>query len=237
MSPEDGVEIDLTAFARRLVTQMETDLRRKLIWGAVNHWNTDNPTSRSCRGARRRRCRTRRHDRRVLYRGSLRGRAQSILTNELGPRTDLQVRDQFAREVGQERFTSLDRTLQTCIGPENTLLETWLSGKDRVSAARLVARVARLERMGLVTRVSPVERRFDARWVESLRGLGQVRDIIKRMYSAVPSPDPSRFVILDQSVSLEPVDGVVRSKGLHDQLSGQPFAIIESIDGRKVAER
>ena len=43
MSPEDGAEVDLTAFSRRLMTQMEADLGRKLVWGAVNHWNTDNP--------------------------------------------------------------------------------------------------------------------------------------------------------------------------------------------------
>ena len=231
VSPEDGVEIDLTAFTRRLMAQMETDLGRKLVWGAVNHWNTDNPHVHVVVRGLDADGHDLTIDGRYIAEG-VRGRAQSILTNELGPRTDLQVRDQLAREVNQERFTSLDRTLQTCIGPENTLLETWLSGKDRVSAARLVARVARLERMGLVTRVSPVEWRFDDRWVETLRGLGQAKDIIKRMHAAVPSPDPSRFIILDQSVSLEPVDGVVRSKGLHDELSGQPFAVIEAVDGR-----
>ena len=60
-----------------------------------------------------------------------------------------------------------------------------------MSAARLVARLARLEQMGLVTRVSPAEWRFDPRWVETLRGLGQAKDIITRMSSTVPLPDPS----------------------------------------------
>jgi type IV secretory pathway VirD2 relaxase len=112
--------------------------------------------------------------------------------------TELHVRDQLAREVDQERFTSLDRTLQGCIGPENTVVETWLPNKDRVTTARLVGRIARLERMGLVARVSPVEWRFDKRRVETLCGLGQAKDIIRRMHSAIPSPeDPSRFIIVD----------------------------------------
>jgi len=33
------------------------------------------------------------------------------------------------------------------VGPENTLLETWPSGKDRAFAAQQVARVTRLEHM------------------------------------------------------------------------------------------
>src|SRR5450432_3583756 len=192
VSPEDGVEVDLTGFTRRLMTQMEADLGRKLVWGAVNHWNTDNPHVHVVVRGLDADGHDLTIDGRYIAEG-LRGRAQSILTDELGLRTELHVRDQLAREVSQERFTSLDRTLQGCIGPENTLLETWLPSKDRITTARLVARIARLERMGLVARVSPVEWRFDERWVETLRGLGQAKDIIKRMHSSLPSPDPSRF--------------------------------------------
>ena len=231
VSPEDGADCDLTAFTRRLMAQMETDLGRKLVWGAVNHWNTDNPHVHVVVRGLDADGHDLTIDGRYISEG-LRSRAQSILTNELGPRTELHVRDQLAREVNQERFTSLDRTLQGCVGPDHTVLETWLPTKDRASWARLVARLARLERMGLVARVSPVEWRFDERWVETLRGLGQAKDIIKRMHAALPAPDPSRFIILDQSVSLQPVDGVVRSKGLHDELAGQAFAVIEAVDGR-----
>jgi type IV secretory pathway VirD2 relaxase len=43
VSPEDGDALDLTAFARRFMSQVEKDLGRDLIWAAVNHHNTDNP--------------------------------------------------------------------------------------------------------------------------------------------------------------------------------------------------
>jgi hypothetical protein len=46
-------------------------------------------------------------------------------------------------------------------GSENTLLESWLPSEDDVATARLAARFARLKRMGLVARMSPVEWRFD----------------------------------------------------------------------------
>ena len=52
------------------------------------------------------------------------------------------------------------------------------------------------------------------------------------MHAALPAPDPSRFIFLDQSFPLEAVEGVVRSKGLHDELAGQAFAVVEAVDGR-----
>jgi type IV secretory pathway VirD2 relaxase len=145
VSPEDGVDVDLTAFTRRLMSQMEVDLGRKLVWGSVNHWNTDNPHVHIVVRGLDADGHDLTIDGRYIAEG-LRGRAQSILTDELGLRTELHVRDQLAREVSQERFTSLDRTLQGCMGSENTLLETWFPSKDRVATARLVARIARLER-------------------------------------------------------------------------------------------
>ena len=83
-----------------------------------------------------------------------------------------------------------------------------------------------------MARVSPVEWRFEQGWDATLRELGQTGDIIKRMHAAVTSPDPSRFVIIDESVAMEPIAGVVRAKGLHDELAGQPFMVIEVADGR-----
>jgi len=43
VSPEDGDQMDLTGFARRFMSQVEKDTGRRLIWAAVNHYNTDNP--------------------------------------------------------------------------------------------------------------------------------------------------------------------------------------------------
>ena len=43
VSPENADDLDLDEFTRKLVNQMESDLDRKIDWGAVNHYNTDNP--------------------------------------------------------------------------------------------------------------------------------------------------------------------------------------------------
>ena len=52
------------------------------------------------------------------------------------------------------------------------------------------------------------------------------------MHAAVPSADPSRLVVVDESSARSPVDGVVRAKGLHDELAVRPFVVIEGVDGR-----
>jgi type IV secretory pathway VirD2 relaxase len=231
VSPEDGADTNLTGFTRRLMVQMERDLGRKLVWGGVNHWNTDNPHVHIIVRGLDADGQDLTIDGQYIARG-IRSRASEILTGELGPRTALDVHDQLSREVTQERFTSLDRALQGLVAPDGSILETWLAGKGRITDARMLARLATLQRLGLVTRVSPIEWRFEPGWVETLRGLGQANDVIKRIHAALPSPDPSRFVIVDQSQLLEPVEGVVRRKGLHDELAAHAYAVVEALDGR-----
>ena len=45
VSPEDGSELDLTAYVRRLLATVERDLGRRIEWAAVNHrWDEPAPT-------------------------------------------------------------------------------------------------------------------------------------------------------------------------------------------------
>jgi type IV secretory pathway VirD2 relaxase len=43
VSPEDGSELDLTAYVRRLMATLERDVGRKIEWAAVNHFDTSHP--------------------------------------------------------------------------------------------------------------------------------------------------------------------------------------------------
>lgn len=233
VSPEDGAEVELAAFTRRLMAQVQADLGRVLVWGAVNHWNTDNPHVHVIVRGIDEDGHDVTIDGRYLAEG-MRSRAQTILTNELGLRTEVDVQNQLGREVNQERFTSLDRALQACEEPGGVLVETRLPRQSRVSAARLAARLGRLERLGLATRTSPVAWRLAPEWADTLRGLGQAKDVVKRMSEAVAAPDPSRFVIVDESSTFAAVEGIVRAKGLHDELAGRLYAVIEAVDDARV---
>ncbi|WP_161953580.1 relaxase/mobilization nuclease domain-containing protein, partial [Escherichia coli] len=112
LSPEDGAELeDLRTYTRHLMGRMEADLGTGLDWVAVNHWNTDNPhTHIVVRG---------RDDtgKDLIIAGDyiadgFRHRAAELATEWLGPRTELEIQQTLQREVEQERWTSLDRTLK-----------------------------------------------------------------------------------------------------------------------------
>jgi type IV secretory pathway VirD2 relaxase len=103
VSPEDASEMeDLRAFTRDLVKQMERDLGTQLDWVALDHWNTDNPHIHLVvRGA------DERGDTLVIHRDyishGMRERAAELVTIELGPQSEHQVRRKLAREVGADR--------------------------------------------------------------------------------------------------------------------------------------
>ena len=92
------------------MSQMEADLGTKLDWVAVDHFNTGHPHSH------------------VVIRGKddlgkdliiaqdyitdgVRLRAQERATLELGPETDLELRQKLQAEIAAERFTRIDRAM------------------------------------------------------------------------------------------------------------------------------
>ena len=120
VSPEDGDELDLKEFARRLMTQVEKDLGRRLIWAAVNHHNTDNPHVHiDVRGVD-----VDGDDVRIdsaYIKHQMRWRAQEIVTRELGPRTELEYSRAREAEIGAGRVTMVDRFLTEHVQPDGTV--------------------------------------------------------------------------------------------------------------------
>src|SRR3546814_20644285 len=88
--------------------QMEKDLGTKLDWVGVDHWNTDNPHVHII-------LRGRTDDGQDLVisrdyiKEGMRARAQDLVTQELGPRTDHAIRHNLERQIEAERWTNLDR--------------------------------------------------------------------------------------------------------------------------------
>jgi hypothetical protein len=101
---------DLQAFTRDLA-QMERDLGSGLDWLGIAHWNTDNPHLH------------------LLVRGvaqdgsdlvisrayishGLRSRAEDLVSIELGPKPEHEIRSGLAQEVNAERWTRLDAAIR-----------------------------------------------------------------------------------------------------------------------------
>lgn len=111
VSPEDAHALpDMKVSTRALMNQMERDLGTPLDWVAVDHHNTGHSHThivvrgRDAQGADLIIARD------YLTKG-LRARAEETITQELGPRRDVEIAEARYRQVSQDRFTSLDREL------------------------------------------------------------------------------------------------------------------------------
>ncbi|MBU0669013.1 MAG: DUF3363 domain-containing protein [Alphaproteobacteria bacterium] len=236
VSPEDANDLaDLRTFARELMEDMASDLDTRLDWVAVDHWNTDNPHIHVLvRGIA--------DDGRdlVIDRGyiseGLRARAEERATLELGPRSERDIRQALRREVDAERWTGLDRRLQkewdahgvVDLRPEGE------SGK-RKDRTFLLGRAQVLERMGLAEKVGAASWTLAHDLEPTLRELGDRGDIIRTMHRAMATQehggDAGRFSVHARSGG-ERVTGRLVERGLHDELTGEAYAIVDGIDGR-----
>jgi type IV secretory pathway VirD2 relaxase len=235
VSPEDAAELDLTAYVGRFMARVERDLDRKLEWLAVNHYNTDHPHAHIVIRGVDRHGRELRLDRGYISNG-LRWCAQEIATEELGPRLDRDVERTHAKEVTQERFTSLDRELERRTVESHVEVPSWRR-PGRIEESMLVARLEHLEGLRLAERVSPSLWSLREGWQGQLREMGSRGDILKQMHAAL-SGDPARYRILGEGQALAPEAGTARTvigrvarKGLSDELAGRFYAVIETPTG------
>ena len=83
----------------------------------------------------------------------MRWRAQEIATQELGPRHEFEIRRAHAREITQERFTSLDRELER-LSKDGRLELRSPKPRTRMDPSILCSRLEHLEAMGLAERLS-----------------------------------------------------------------------------------
>jgi type IV secretory pathway VirD2 relaxase len=95
VSPDDALEMtDLRAFTCDLMNYMERDLGTKLDWTAVDHWNTEHPHVHILVRGKADDGRNLVISRDYISHG-LRARAAHLVTLELGPRTNLEIRQEL----------------------------------------------------------------------------------------------------------------------------------------------
>ncbi len=236
VSPDDAVDMaDLRAFTRDLASQMEKDLDTRLDWAAVDHWNTEHPhVHLIVRGVR--------DDGQDLVisrdyiKEGMRDRARDLITQELGPRTDLDIRRSLERQVEAERFTQLDRQLVRD-GRDTGVIDV---APDRQAQpdeyhALKVGRLRKLETLGLAEQVAPGQWMIDTKAEATLRELGERGDIIKRMHRALTERGIERgsasYVLAAESLDT-PIIGRLVDRGLDDELKGSAYAVVDGVDGR-----
>ncbi|MEO5755581.1 MAG: type VI secretion protein, partial [Mesorhizobium sp.] len=150
VSPQDAAEMaDLKSFTRDLMGRMERDVGTSLDWVAVDHWNTDNPHIHVILRGRGDDGRDLVISRDYISRG-MRDRASDLVTRELGPRSDLEVRQHVERQVDAEGWTGLDRQLMRDAGEDGVIdLAPFADRMPDEFSIFKVGRLRRLEAFGL----------------------------------------------------------------------------------------
>jgi len=237
VSPEDAAELqDLRTFTRELMVDAERDLATRLDWVAVDHWNTDNPHVHVLIRGRGDDGEDLVISRAYISRG-FRDRAAERVTLELGPRSEQEIRSALEKEVEAERWTSLDRALRDAVdeGAGVADLRPGAPSEDPTLRRLMVGRATKLERLGLAEQVAPGCWTLKPGIEGTLRDLSIRGDIIKTMHRAMAragrEPDVSMFALQGEDPA-DPVLGRLVARGLHDELTGSAYAIVEGVDGR-----
>jgi type IV secretory pathway VirD2 relaxase len=242
LSPEFGDRLDLTRLTRDLMGRMERELETTLEWVAVPHFNTEHPHVHiALRGVGRGR-EPLRFDRDFLKHG-VRSIAEDLCTRQLGYRTEVDAAEAERREIGQKRFTSLDRMIlrkaeRTSEGPASFLTlripepNGSPAGPGSQRYQHMAARLAVLEHMGLAHRVGASTWALSPDFESVLRAMQRAADRqrVLAAHGVVLSDERLPIEVLDTRKATS-VEGRVLVHG-EDEESGRNYLMLEGTDAR-----
>jgi type IV secretory pathway VirD2 relaxase len=235
VSPEDAGKLgELKDTTRALMAQMEADLGTRLDWLAVDHHNTGHPHTHIV-------IRGKDEGGRDLViapdyiRQGLATRAQDIVTERLGPRRDLEIAQTRQREVAQERFTGLDRSILAQASETGVFIAEGREPRERFEEALLRARLRYLEILELAESAGKNAWTLKPDWETTLKSLGQRGDILKALAAknrdSVPDQNLRRFEPGTQRQ--ERLLGSVVASVPEDELRDLRILVVEDFHGTR----
>ncbi len=228
VSPEDAEQLDdLRTYTRHLISRMEADLGTRLDWVAVDHWNTDNPHTHIVLRGKDDTGKDLVIARDYIAEG-MRNRASDLATEWLGPRTELEIQQSLQREVQQERFTRLDRTLLR----ERQAGVLSLKGlANHPRRQLLIGRLQHLQKLELAHEVRPGHWLLHDDVEATLRAMGERGDIVRTMQRAMGSLQ-RELAVFEPGKNGSVVVGRIVSKGLADELNDRGYLVVDGLDGK-----
>ncbi len=234
VSPEDGHKLrDLKPFIRDLMSGMEYDLDTKLEWFAVDHFNTGYPHTHIVIRGKDDRGKNLILSRDYITHG-IRHRAQELLTLELGPETQYELKAKLQQEISLARFTRLDWVILSH-AKDNVYSLASTSKLDPVHRSLHLRRLKTLEQMNLAKEATPSVWELSPNLEQTLRDLGKRTDIVKLMerdvLEAGQTRSPSDFQILKPHETEIDIKGQVIAHGFADDFHDNRYVIIDGLDG------
>ncbi|WP_110648127.1 relaxase/mobilization nuclease and DUF3363 domain-containing protein [Salinicola peritrichatus] len=232
VSPEDAESLDdLRTYTRHLMSRMEADLGTRLEWVAVDHWNTDNPHTHVVLRGKDDTGKDLIISRDYIAEG-MRLRASELAIEWLGPRTELEMQRAMQREVDQERWTGLDRSLQREAGVDGLVrVERFAEPRWQRQRQALISRLQHLQRMGLATEQKPGTWAIHANAEPTLRTMGERGDILRTMQRAMNGKQ-RELAVFQPGDDGRAIVGRVVGRGLADELYDKGYLIVDGTDGK-----
>jgi Protein of unknown function (DUF3363) len=237
MDAGDGIVIPFTAPRPGRRDRGKDPYRgTRLDWVAVDHWNTEHPHIHVL-------VRGRTDDgedlviSRDYIREGMRARAQQLLTLELGPRSDREIRNSLETQVEADRWTRLDRVLAHDAAVHGGVIDLRpeLGQQQENFHGIKIGRMRKLEALGLAHRLGPAQWSLSENAEDALRELGERNDIIKRIHQGLTEKGWERGVsdfVLHGETEPIPAIGRLVARGLDDELKGSAYVIIDGVDGQ-----
>lgn len=233
VSPEDADQLgDLKDHTRKLMTEMERDLGTRLDWVAADHYNTGHAHTHIVIRGKDGLGQDLVIARDYLTKG-LRARAEEILTQELGPRRDIEIMQSRHREVSQDRFTGLDREIDKQSIDLRVELSSPKAAAERFGHSLQKQRLSHLEQLHLAKDLGGGSWQLSPNWQSALKTMGRKGDIIRTLAAQIEpgrqGPDVRFFE--DRDARKPPVVGIVAAHGPEDELRDHRFLIVDDFHG------
>jgi type IV secretory pathway VirD2 relaxase len=232
VSPEDAAQLDdLRTYTRHLMSRMESDLGTHLDWVAVDHWNTDNPHTHIVLRGKDDAGKDLIISRDYIAQG-MRERASELATEWLGLRSERDMQQSLEHEVNQERWTSLDRSLQRTA--QDGVVHTHQLTRDPLQAQLrqlLIGRLQHLQRMELALETATSVWTIEPKAEQVLRAMGERGDVVRTMQRAMGGV-PRELMVFTPGGQARSVIGRVAAKGMADELYDRGYLVVDGLDGK-----
>ncbi len=233
VSPENSHQMDLKQHAKELMAQVAKDLKTKLEWAAIDHYNTDHPHLHILIRGKDQRGNTLFIERDYLSRG-IRHQSQELATRVLGLRLDRDLVQARARQLEREYVTEIDKSLR--YKAVNSIVSFHQPVADNQVARELrlleIGRLKFLEKLGLAEKIAKKSWKLSDRLEPTLHEMQLSHDIIKSrarhnvqmLTHEIPAPT--------QIQAHRPLTGKVVGMGLEDELRDRRYLLLEGTDGK-----